>query len=192
MITVRPCHRKSKMNSFKSWETTERKIYRIEFEKPIIWRLYQTGRRNISYADQMSFICRYVVVKDKEVEVQESFLDFISELGKTTYIKKMILDQLEKEKLDFKTCRGTGCNNTAIVARVHGGVQGLLRNINGKANFVPCSNHCLNLCSVHASAVNANAITFFGVIERLYIFLLFQSPVGIFIFACEGHAWSIW
>ena len=34
--------------------------------------------------DQMSFICQYVIVEDK-VEVQESFLDFIIELGKTTY-----------------------------------------------------------------------------------------------------------
>ena len=73
------------------------------------------------------------------------------------------------------------------MAGVHVSVQRLLRNINGKAKFVPCSNHSLNLCVVHASAVNASAMTFFGVIEGLYIFLLFQSPVGSFIFACEGH-----
>ena len=56
------------------------------------------------------------------------------------------------------------------MAGVHGGVQRLLRNINGKTK---CSYHCLNLCGVHASAMNASAITYFGVIERLYIFLLF-------------------
>ena len=58
---------------------------------------------DISYTDQMSFICRYVVVEDKEVGVQESCLGFITELEKTAYnIKKMILDRLEKEKLDFE------------------------------------------------------------------------------------------
>ena len=57
------------------------------------------------------------------------------------------------------------------MAGVHGGGQSPLRNINRKAKFEPCSNHILNLCGVHASAVNANAITFFGVIERLYTFL---------------------
>ena len=35
---------------------------------------------DISHTDQMSFICRYVVVvEDKEMEVRESFLDFITE-----------------------------------------------------------------------------------------------------------------
>ena len=73
------------------------------------------------------------------------------------------------------------------MAGVHVNVQRPLRNINGKANFVPCSNHNLNLCIVYASAVNASIITFFRVIERLYIFPLFQSPVGIFTFACKDH-----
>ena len=48
----------------------------------------------------------------------------------------MILDRLEKEKLDFKKCTRIGFDK---VAGVHGGVQ-RLRNINGKAKFVPCSN----------------------------------------------------
>ena len=45
------------------------------------------------------------------------------------------------------------------MTRVYCGVQRLLRNINRKAKFVPCSNHSLNLCGVHASAMNASAIT---------------------------------
>ena len=62
---------------------------------------------DIFYADQMSFICRYVVVEDKEVEAQESFLGFITEHKKTAYdIKKMILDRLEKEKLGLKNVEG--------------------------------------------------------------------------------------
>ena len=75
---------------------------------------------------------------------------------------------MEKEKFYFKNCRGIELNNAARMVRVHGGVQRLLRKINGKAKFVPCSNHCLNLCYVHTSAVNASAITFFGVIETFF------------------------
>ena len=57
---------------------------------------------NISHTNQMSFICQYIVVEDKEVEVWESLLGFITEHRKIAYnIKKMILDRLEKEKLDF-------------------------------------------------------------------------------------------
>ena len=97
---------------------------------------------DISYTDQKNFICRYVVVEDKEVEVRESFLSFITEYGKTAYyFKKMILDRQGKEKLDFKRYSGIGFENAAGMAGVHGGVQLLLQSINDKAKFVPCSNH---------------------------------------------------
>ena len=126
---------------------------------------------DISHTDQRRFICRYVGFEDKEVEVLEPFLGFIIEHGKTAYdFKKMILDRLEKVKLGFKKCRGIGFDSVASMAGVHGSVQCLLQNINGKAKFVPCSNHSLNLCGVHASSVNASANTFFGLIERLDTF----------------------
>ena len=86
----------------------------------------------------------------------------------------MILDRLEKEKLDLKKCTRIGFDK---VAGVHGGVQ-RLRNINGKAKFVPCSNHSQN--SVHAPAVNASAIAFFRVIERLYT--IFSSSIHLWEF----------
>ena len=94
----------------------------------------------------------------------------------------MIFDWLEKEKLDFKKCKGKWFDNAASMAGVYSDVQHFLWNINGKAKFVPWSNHSLNLYGVHASAVNTSAITFFGV-----IFMLFQSLMGNFIFTCEGH-----
>ena len=56
----------------------------------------------IFHTDQMSFICRYVVADDKEMEVQKSSLGFITEHRKTAYDIKMILGRLEKEKLDLK------------------------------------------------------------------------------------------
>ena len=72
----------------------------------------------------MSFICQYVVVEDKEVEVRESFLGFITEHGKTDYgMKKMILDRLEKEKLDFKNCRGIGFEKATNMVGIQGGIH---------------------------------------------------------------------
>ena len=62
---------------------------------------------------------------------------------------------------------------------VHGDVQYLLRNINGKAKFVPCSNHNLNSYGVHASDGKASAINF-GVIE---ISCIFFSP--------SNHLWEV-
>ena len=121
---------------------------------------------DISHNDQVSFIRWYVVdvVEDKEVKERELFPGFITEHGKTVYdIKKMILDRLQKEKL-----------NAASMAGVHGSVLRL----NGKAKFEPCPDHSLNVCGVYVSAGNASDITFLGV------FLLFQSPVRSFFFAC--------
>ena len=147
----------------------------------------QENTSDISLTDQMSFICRYVVVKDKEVEVRESYLVFFHwAWGKADDIKKMILDRLERKKLDFKDFWWIGFNNAASITGVHDDIQRFSRNINGKTRFVPCSNPVGNLCSVHASAMNASAITFFWVIETQYIFLLFQSLVGSFFFACKG------
>ena len=40
---------------------------------------------DISHTDQMSLICRYFVVENKEVDALESFLGFIAEHGKTSY-----------------------------------------------------------------------------------------------------------
>ena len=72
---------------------------------------------------------------------RESFFGFITEHGKTAYdIKKMILDRLDKEKLDSKKYRGIGFDNVASIPGVDGGVQRVLRNIDGKAKFMPCSN----------------------------------------------------
>ena len=140
------------------------------------------GTPDISQSDQKSFICRNVIVENKEVEVRESFLGFIIEHEKTTHdIKKMILDELEKEKLDLKKCRGIGFDNEANITGILVCVQRFLRNINGKDKFVPCSNHCLNFSGVYSSAVNASAITFFGVIERLYIFLFFLGKFYVCI-----------
>ena len=136
--------------------------------------IIQDSTLDISHTDQMSFICRYVIVEDKEI-VQDWFLCFITEYGKTAYnIKKIILDRLDKEKLDFKKCRGIGFDNAASMAGVCSDVQRFLQNINRKAKFVSCSNHSLNLYGVHASAVNASAITFFRVIWETTFFSSFN------------------
>ena len=118
------------------------------------------------------------LLKTKKVEVRESFLGLVTEPGKTAYdMKKMILDRLEKEKLDLKKCSGLGFHS---VAGVRGGVQRFLRSINAKAKFVSCSDHLLNLSGVHASVVNTSAITFFGGIERLYT-----------SFSSSNHPWEV-
>ena len=77
------------------------------FRKANYFTIILDSTPGISHTDQMSFIGRYIIVEDKEGEVRESFLIFITELGKTAYdTKKMVLDRLEREKLCFKNVEG--------------------------------------------------------------------------------------
>ena len=55
----------------------------------------------------------------------------------------------------------------------HSGVQARTLNINPKAVYVPCANHTLNLVVVDSANSSTKALTFFGVLTRLYV--LFSS-----------------
>ena len=56
------------------------------------------------------------------------------------------------------------------MAGVRGGVQQKILEINPKAAFVNCEYHSLNLACVLASGVHSVVVTFFGLLEKLFIF----------------------
>lgn len=100
----------------------------------------------VSYADQISTVIRYVHISDGAVKVCESFLRCLHLKGKTaTALTYKILEKLENEGLDIKFCHGQGYDNAASMARIHGDMQKTITNINPMAVFVSCSNHSLNL-----------------------------------------------
>ena len=55
----------------------------------------------------------------------------------------------------------------------HSGVRARMLDINPKAVYVPCANHTLNLVVVDSANSSTEALTFFGVLTRLYV--LFSS-----------------
>ncbi|XP_031334591.1 zinc finger MYM-type protein 1-like [Photinus pyralis] len=126
---------------------------------------------DISHKDQTSQVIRYVKISGTEVEVVESFIDFIETHGKTAeQISSMILKKLETDGLDIQNCRGQAYDNAATMAGIRNGVQSKIREINPKATFIPCSNHSLNLAGVHAASVSASSVTFFGTLERIFVY----------------------
>ena len=46
--------------------------------------------------------------------------------------------------------------------------------------FIPCNNSLLNLAGIHVSALNPNAVTFFGTTERIFIH-----------FSSSTHHWEV-
>ncbi|CAH2085853.1 unnamed protein product [Euphydryas editha] len=136
---------------------------------------------DISHKDQTSQVLRYVVIENQEVQVVESFLDFIETKDKTAEgISKMILSKLEADGLDISNCRGQAYDNAAVMAGRHSGVQQRIKEINPKVEFVSCSNHSLNLVCLHTASVEANSVTFFGTLERCYSF-----------FSKSTHRWEV-
>ena len=136
---------------------------------------------DISNVDQMSQILRYVDIRDGTVVVKESFVDFYPLDGKTAAVlTEQILEKIKNDGLNLEDCRGQGYDNAATMAGIHTGVGKRISDIHPKAVFVPCTNHSLNLAGVHCAEKVVNAVTFFGTIEKLYVF-------------CSGstHRWHI-
>jgi hypothetical protein len=106
------------------------------------------------------------------VEVKESFLGFIPLTGRkdAETVTSSITSQLESDGLDIQDIRGQGYDNASTMAGIHTGVQKRILEKNAKAIFVPCLNHSLNLIGVRAAGTTSSSVTFFGTVERLYVF----------------------
>ncbi|XP_044765413.1 zinc finger MYM-type protein 1-like [Coccinella septempunctata] len=136
---------------------------------------------DISHTEQMSQVIRYVKIENRKVEVKESFLGFIPLSGKKAHdITEDILQSLAKDGLDIKLCRSQGYDNATTMSGVHTGVQKRIKEQNPKAIVVPCANHSLNLCGVHAFGSVPVCVTFFGTLECVYN-----------MFSCSTHRWQV-
>ncbi|XP_065668003.1 52 kDa repressor of the inhibitor of the protein kinase-like [Hydra vulgaris] len=117
----------------------------------------------------------------ENVEVKELFLGFIPLSGKKAdSITQEIVQSLEKDGLDLKLCRSQGYDNATTMSGIHTGVQTRIKEFNPKEIFVPCANHSLNLCGVHAFGSVSVCVTFFGTLESVYTF-----------FSCSTHRWEV-
>lgn len=133
----------------------------------------------ISPKDQTSQVLRYVVIENQEVRVEESFIDFIETKSKTAGgISDMIVSKLKADGLDIMNCRKQAYDDAATMAGRHTGVQQRIKDINPYAQFIPCSDHSLNLVCLHTAAAEVNSVTFFGTLERCYAFFFLRQPTG--------------
>ena len=85
------------------------------------------------------------------------------------------LEKATELQLELSDCRGQSYDNGANMKGKHSGVQARMLDINPKAVYVPCANHTLtgNLVVVDSANSLTEALTFFGVLTRLYV--LFSS-----------------
>jgi len=128
---------------------------------------------DIGHSEQLAILLR-IVHMDKENEystptIQEYFLDFIT-VDSTTglNLSDVLMKQLKLYKINIENCRGQAYDNGSNMTGRYQGVQTRILNINSRAFFTPCAAHNLNLVLCDAAKNSTIAITFFGIVRRVY------------------------
>ncbi|XP_022859067.1 zinc finger MYM-type protein 1-like, partial [Olea europaea var. sylvestris] len=129
-----------------------------------------------SNEEQMSLVIRCVDDSIDSSMVQEYWIEFLKvddASGFGLFIElKNVLKNLE---LDIDNIRGQGYDNGANMSGRHRGVQKRLLEINPRAFYTPCGCRSLNLALCDMANCCSKAMSFFGVIQRIYT-LFSSSP----------------
>lgn len=146
---------------------TKREIWK-EIEEANIYSVLIDETTDVSHCEQVSLVVRYVY----QMEVKERFVQ-VCNVSKTTgeEMEKTVLDLLKNNGLQIQNMRGQGYDGAANMSGQYRGLQSRILQHNEKALYVHCQAHCLNLVLVEAAKSSLHFITFFNLVQKLYVFL---------------------
>lgn len=138
---------------------------------------------DLSHKEQMSLTIRCVSDGSGGVPVgiYEHFVEFLvveESTGKN--LLDVLLEQLTEIGLDFNDIRGQGYDNGSNMKGYKSGVQARLLEMNPRAIFSPCACHSYNLLLGDLAKICPDAMTFFGIIQRIYV-----------MFSASTQRWTI-
>ncbi len=95
-------------------------------------------------------------------------------------LASMILTRLKELGIPFEDCRGQSYDNGANMKGKNKGVQARLLEKNTREMFVPCGSNTLNLVVCDAAKGSVDAMSYFGVLHKLYT-----------LFSASSQRWAI-
>ena len=128
---------------------------------------------NASHQEQMSLILRCVDISTSPIKIVEHFVEFVKVDDTTGKSLFEIINVINILELDINDIHGQGYDNGSNMKGKHQGVQKRLLDINARVLYTPCGCHSLNLVLCDMANSCLKAISFFGVIQRIYT--LFSS-----------------
>ncbi|XP_071060272.1 zinc finger MYM-type protein 1-like isoform X2 [Pseudochaenichthys georgianus] len=135
---------------------------------------------DVSHTEQLSVVIR-IVTLEEDPQIKEHFMGFlVAEESTGESLSALILKRLEELQIAFDDCRGQSYDNGANMKGKNKGVQARLLQLNPRALFVPCGAHTLNLVVADAAKSSKDAISFFGIVQKLYC-----------LFSASTQRWAI-
>ena len=121
-----------------------------------------------THLDQLTFTLRYVMHNGYPIERFVKFVSITSHTGQSLFevIKSTLCHDMG---ILFEDCRGQTFDNASNMAGIYSGVQAHVLKINDKAVFIPCMAHSLNLSGTAAADSCTEAVTFFGVVQKIFL-----------------------
>lgn len=124
---------------------------------------------NVSHQEQMTLILRCVDTSKFPIKIKEYFLEFFKDgdtSGKGLFNE--LVNVLKKYGLNIDDIMGQGYDNGSNMKGKNQGVQRRLLDISPRAFYTSCECHNLNLVLCDMSSSCPRAISFFGVVQRIY------------------------
>ncbi|XP_013776641.1 zinc finger MYM-type protein 1-like [Limulus polyphemus] len=140
-----------------------------EIKEPKYFSLSADSTPDISHTDQLTVVICYVGKSDhKIVERFIAFIPIASHTGEA--LANIVLKFFEQIGIDVASLRGQSYDNASNMSGCYKGLQAHILSINHLAHYIPCTAHSLNLVGVCAVESCIGAVSFFGLIQKLYNF----------------------